>query len=46
VQTIYNRNFKVVPLLIVAVAWYLAVFTVLTLLQGRMERYFGKGAAR
>lgn len=43
VQTIYNRNFKVVPLLIVAVVWYLAVFTVLSLLQARMERRFSRG---
>jgi polar amino acid transport system permease protein len=45
VQTIYNRNFKVVPLLIVAVVWYLAVFTLLTLLQGRLERHFSRGHA-
>ncbi|MEO3692848.1 amino acid ABC transporter permease [Roseateles paludis] len=43
VQTIYNRNFKVVPLLLVAVCWYLAVFTVLTLLQRRLESHFGRG---
>lgn len=43
VQTIYNRNFKVVPLLMVAVIWYLAVFTLLTLLQGRLERHFSRG---
>ena len=45
VQTIYNRNFKVVPLLIVAVLWYLAVFTLLSLLQGRLERHFSRGHA-
>lgn len=43
VQTIYNRNFKVVPLLIVAVLWYLAVFTLLSLLQHRLERHFSRG---
>lgn len=43
VQTIYNRNFKVVPLLIVAVLWYLAVFSLLSLLQGRLERRFSRG---
>jgi polar amino acid transport system permease protein len=43
VQTIYNRNFKVVPLLIVAVLWYLAVFTLLSLVQHRLERHFGRG---
>ena len=45
VQTIYNRNFKVVPLLLVAVLWYLAVFTLLSLVQGRLERHFGRGHA-
>lgn len=43
VQTIYNRTFKVVPMLIVAVIWYLAVFTLLTLIQRRMEAHFSKG---
>lgn len=43
VQTIYNRNFKVVPLLIVAVLWYLAVFTLLSLVQHRLERHFSRG---
>lgn len=45
VQTVYNRNFKVVPLLLVAVIWYLAVFTLLSLLQGRLERHFSRGHA-
>ncbi len=45
VQTIYNRNFKVVPWLIVAVVWYLAVFTLLSLLQGRLERHCSRGHA-
>lgn len=45
VQTIYNRNFKVVPLLLVAVVWYLAVFSLLSLLQGRLERHFSRGHA-
>lgn len=45
VQTIYNRNFKVVPLLLVAVLWYLAVFTLLSLAQARLERHFGRGHA-
>ncbi len=45
VQTVYNRNFKVVPLLLVAVIWYLAVFTLLTLLQARLERHFSRGHA-
>lgn len=43
VQTIYNRNFKVVPLLLVALVWYLAVFSVLTYLQSRLEQRFSRG---
>ena len=45
VQTIYNRNFKVVPLLIVAVLWYLAVFSVLSFVQSRLERHYSRGHA-
>ncbi len=46
VQTIYNRNFKVVPLLLVAVLWYLAVFTVLSWFQWRLEQHYSRGHAR
>ena len=46
VQTIYNRNFKVVPLLIVAMVWYLTVFTVLSWLQSRLEQRYSRGHAR
>ena len=42
-QLIYNRNFEVVPLLIVASLWYLVVTTILMLVQGRVERYYGRG---
>ncbi|TDE56311.1 amino acid ABC transporter permease [Nonomuraea mesophila] len=43
VQVIYNRTYEIVPLLIVACAWYLAVVTVLSLGQRRLEQHFGKG---
>ncbi len=43
VQTIYNRNFKVVPLLLVAMIWYLAVFSLLTLAQRRLEAHYSQG---
>lgn len=43
VQTIYNRNFKVVPLLLVALLWYLAVFTLLSWLQSRLEARYSRG---
>jgi polar amino acid transport system permease protein len=43
VQVIYNVNYKVVPMLLVACAWYLLVVTVLSLGQQRLERHFGQG---
>ncbi|MEN3539547.1 amino acid ABC transporter permease [Microbispora sp. ZYX-F-249] len=43
VQVIYNRTYEVVPLLIVACAWYLVVVVGLSLGQRRLERHFGKG---
>lgn len=46
VQVIYNRTYEVVPMLIVAVVWYLVVVTLLTLLQQRVERYYSKGLTR
>lgn len=41
-QLIYGRNFQQIPLLIVASIWYLALTTILTLLQGRLERRLGR----
>ncbi|GAA0250568.1 amino acid ABC transporter permease [Cryptosporangium japonicum] len=46
VQTIYGRTYQVVPLLIVAVLWYLVVVSLFSLGQQRLERYFGRGAHR
>jgi polar amino acid transport system permease protein len=46
VQVIYNRTYEVVPLLLVAVIWYLVVVTLLTLVQRRIEQHFGKGYTR
>jgi len=46
VQVIYNRTYEVVPMLIVAVIWYLVVVTLLTLVQRRVEEHFGRGSAR
>jgi polar amino acid transport system permease protein len=46
VQVIYNRTYDVVPMLIVAVIWYLVVVTVLTIVQRRVEEHFGRGSAR
>ncbi|MGH3448196.1 MAG: amino acid ABC transporter permease, partial [Nocardioidaceae bacterium] len=43
VQSIYNRTFQVIPLLIVAVLWYLIISSVLYLAQSYLERYYGRG---
>jgi polar amino acid transport system permease protein len=46
VQSIYSRTFQVIPLLIVAAIWYLALTSVLSVGQGYLERYYGRGATR
>ncbi|MCM2250960.1 MAG: amino acid ABC transporter permease [Ramlibacter sp.] len=46
VQLIYNRTYEIVPLLIVAVIWYLAVITLLYALQSRLERRYSRGQQR
>lgn len=46
VQVIYNRTYEVVPMLIVAVIWYLVVVTALTVVQRRVERRFSRGMDR
>ncbi|RRH76159.1 amino acid ABC transporter permease [Falsigemmobacter faecalis] len=45
-QSIYNRTFEVVPLLLVAVFWYLIITTVLNIGQGFIERYYAKSDRR
>ena len=42
-QSIYAQTFQVMPLLIVASAWYLILTSILTVGQARLEAYFGKG---
>lgn len=46
VQVIYRRNLEVIPLLMVATAWYLVIMTVLSIAQHYIERYFSRGALR
>ncbi|NUL46499.1 amino acid ABC transporter permease [Cellulosimicrobium funkei] len=46
VQVIYNRTYDVVPMLIVAVIWYLVAVTVLTFFQRKVEDYYSRGATR
>lgn len=43
VQTIYNENFQIIPLLLVAVIWYLVITSVLTVVQAKIERHYRKG---
>jgi polar amino acid transport system permease protein len=43
VQQIYSRTFQTVPLLIVAVLWYLALTSILSVGQYFLERRFGRG---
>lgn len=43
VQTIYNQNFEIIPLLLVAVIWYLVITSILTVVQARIEQRFRRG---
>lgn len=46
VQTIYARNFETIPLLMVAVIWYLVLTSIAMFGQARLEKRFGRGFAR
>ena len=46
VQVIYNRNSRVIPLLLVAVVWYTLITTILSIAQYYIERYYARGSAR
>ncbi|GAA2775534.1 amino acid ABC transporter permease [Saccharopolyspora taberi] len=46
VQIIYNRNYLVIPLLLVACVWYLVVTSLLTICQYYVERYYARGSQR
>ncbi|SDT38459.1 amino acid ABC transporter permease [Microlunatus soli] len=45
VQSVYNRTFQTIPLLLVAVVWYLIVTTVLNIVQSFIEFHFSRGTA-
>lgn len=45
-QQIYNQNFQVLPLLVVASIWYLVIVLILTAGQHQLERRYGRGATR
>ena len=42
VQNIYNSNFKVIPLLMVAVLWYLFITSILSVVQNSIENYYNR----
>ncbi|MFE7776422.1 amino acid ABC transporter permease [Streptomyces sp. NPDC057445] len=46
VQLVYNQTYQVIPLLMVATLWYIAVTTVLSAGQSYVERHYARGAAR
>jgi polar amino acid transport system permease protein len=43
-QSIYNRTFQTIPLLVVVVLWYLVITTVLYIGQSFLERHYARGA--
>jgi polar amino acid transport system permease protein len=43
VQLIYNQNFLIMPLLLVASIWYIILTTVLSIGQYYVERYYARG---
>lgn len=45
-QLVYSQNFKTIPLLTVAVIWYLALTSLAMLGQSRLEKRFGRGFDR
>jgi len=45
-QIIYNANYRVIPLLIVATIWYLVITSILSIAQYYVERRFARGAQR
>ena len=46
VQAIYNRTFEVIPMLLVAVLWYLLITSILNIGQGFIERRYARGSER
>ncbi|MFE9680923.1 amino acid ABC transporter permease [Streptomyces sp. NPDC006285] len=46
VQVIYGRNGRVIPLLLVATAWYVVLTSVLSVAQYHVERRYARGANR
>jgi polar amino acid transport system permease protein len=45
-QLIYNQNFQVIPLLLVATLWYIILTTLLSIGQYYVERHYARGTRR
>lgn len=46
VQSIYNRTFQTIPLLLVACVWYLVITSILYVGQSFIERHYARGSNR
>lgn len=46
IQDVYAQNYQIIPMLVVASAWYLVLVTVLSVPQSWLERRYGRGTAR
>ncbi|MFF9045853.1 amino acid ABC transporter permease [Streptomyces parvulus] len=46
VQVIYGRNGRVIPLLLVATAWYVVLTSLLSVAQYYVERHYARGVSR
>ncbi|OKK21794.1 ABC transporter permease [Streptomyces sp. CB00455] len=46
IQDVYAQNYQVIPMLVVASLWYLALVTLLGIPQAWLERRYGRGTTR
>ncbi|MFE7856161.1 amino acid ABC transporter permease [Streptomyces sp. NPDC057403] len=46
IQDVYAQNYQVIPMLVVASLWYLALVSVLSVPQAWLERRYGRGTGR
>lgn len=46
IQDVYAQNYQVIPMLVVASLWYLALVSLLGIPQAWLERRYGRGTAR
>ncbi|MEU3794411.1 amino acid ABC transporter permease [Streptomyces fructofermentans] len=46
IQDVYAQNYQVIPMLVVASIWYLALVTLLSIPQAWLERRYGRGTTR